>query len=99
MKGRLLLAVFLGTAGIVAVGVAVWIRTAEPGFSGILVVAGLFMLLMAVLAGKPERIEEAEHEGFIMPVFIETALLLMAVFLALAITAYIFSRAHGIGRM
>jgi len=94
----------LGVAGLAALGVAVRLHVAGSVISGFLVVAGLFLLLLAILAGRPERAVEPEEEEegeerFVFPVFFETALLFMAVFLALAITAYVFSRAHGIGRM
>jgi len=91
----------LGVAGLAALWVAVRFHVAGSVISGFLVVTGLFLLLLAILAGRPERAvePEEEEERFVFPAFFETALLFMAVFLALAITAYIFSRAHGIGRM
>jgi hypothetical protein len=93
----------LGVAGLAALWVAVRLHVAGSVISGFVVVAGLFLLLLAILAGRPERAveheEEEKEERFVFPAFFETALLFMAVFLALAITAYIFSRAHGVGRM
>jgi len=91
----------LGAAGLAVLGLAFRLHRAGVPAVGFLVVAGLFLLLLAILAVRPEREREAKpgQEEFVFPVFFETALLFMAVFLALAITAYVFSRAHGIGRM
>ena len=90
----------LGVAGVAVLGLAFRLHRAGVPAVGFLVVAGLFLLLLSVLAGRPEREPKPEQpEAFVFPAFFETALLFMAVFLALAITAYVFSRAHGIGRM
>ena len=98
MKAGYFLAAALGVAGLAMLGLALRIHRGGAPAGGFLVVAGLFLLL---LAGRPERERSAKPgtEEFVFPAFFETALLFMAVFLALAITAYVFSRAHGIGRM
>lgn len=101
MKAGYFLAAALGVAGLAMLGLALRIHRAGAPAGGFLVVAGLFLLLLAILAARPERERSAKPgtEEFVFPAFFETALLFMAVFLALAITAYVFSRAHGIGRM
>jgi hypothetical protein len=99
MKAGYLLVAALGVAGLAVLGLAFRLHGAGVPASGFLVVAGLFLLLLAILALRPNWDSKPDPEGFVLPVFVETALLFMAVFLALAITAYVFSRAHGIGRM
>ena len=99
MKGKHILVGTLGAAGVAALWAAAGFRTARPGLSVGVAVVGLFLLLLAVLAGRPERSVPPEPRGFMPPMAIETTLLIAAVFLALAITAFVFGRAHGLGRM
>jgi|ERR1019366_1148545 hypothetical protein len=99
MKAKSILGMLLVAAGIVAVGMAVRVRATEPASTWFFVAMAALILLLAFLAGRSYPTVEPPPVEFAPSVFLETALLVMAVFLALAITAFVFSRAHGLTRL
>ena len=99
MKAGNLLGALLGAAGLVAVGMAVRVHATEPASTWFFVAMAALILLLAFVAGPSYPTVEPPPVEFVPSVFLETALLVMAVFLALAITAYVFSRAHGLSRL
>ena len=94
-----ILGALLVAAGIVAVGMAVRVHATAPASTWFFVAMAALILLLAFLAGRSYPTVEPPPVELVPSVFLETALLVMAVLLALAITAFVFVRSHGLVRM
>ena len=92
MKSRFILAALLGGVGVASAVLAARIRAVEASASWLFLVFAAFFLVLAWAAAVPGRKREPKPVSFASSFFLDKALFVCAVLVALALAANVLGR-------